>query len=197
MSEIDAVLEFWFGPLDERGVAGDEAIARWWKKSDAFDAEIEAKFGALRRAVMGGAHDAWLESAEGLVAYIVVLDQFSRNLGRGTAVMYEADELALAATHRVLDAGLHYRLGVDHAATVYMPLMHSEALEDQDLCVGLFQQLAKHYPDIARLPNNVSYAIKHRDIVARFGRFPHRNEILGRESTPEELEFLKEPGSSF
>lgn len=191
------VLEFWFGELDERGVAPAERIKRWWMKSDEFDREIEERFGELRREVIAGEHDDWLDNDEGLVAYIVVLDQFSRNLGRGTPVMFEADHLALAATHKALDAGVHREVGVDYAVLVLMPLMHSENLEDQNRCIALFQALAAKYPDIERLAGNVNYAIAHRDIIERFGRFPHRNEILGRETTPEEREFLKQPGSSF
>ena len=197
MSKVDEVLEFWFGDLDERGIARDATVKRWFVKDAEFDREIEERFGALRKEVMNGEHDDWLDTADGLVAYIVVLDQFSRNLGRGTPVMYEADAQALSTTHAALDRGLHHEVGLDHAVAILMPLMHSEELDDQELCVALFQELASRYPDVERIGNSLDYAIKHRDFVARWGRFPHRNAILDRESTPEELKFLKQPGSSF
>lgn len=197
MTTANDILDFWFGELDHRGCASDEKVRRWWTKSDDFDRELEDRFGKLRREMLAGAHEDWLEDPDSLIAYIVVLDQFSRNIGRGTPVMYEADQRALAATKRALDAGLHRMMATSFRVALYMPLMHSESLADQDMCIGLFQELAAQRRDVDRLGQNVEFAIKHRDIVQRFGRFPHRNEILGRESTPEELEFLQQPGSSF
>lgn len=196
MAQVDAVIEFWFGDVDERGVAPDSAIQQWWTKSDDFDRELEARFEELRVAVRDGEHDDWLDDPRAIVAYIVVLDQFSRNIGRDTPVMYEADEQALAAAKVALD-NFYDELGVDFKVAVLMPLMHSEQLDDQELCVEMFAELAEQYPDIERLESNYDYAVKHRDIVADWGRFPHRNEILGRPSTPEEIEFLKMPGSAF
>lgn len=197
MTQQQDVLDFWFGDLDESGVADEAAVKRWFQKSDEFDELLRSKFGELRREVMRGEHDDWLETPSGRIAYIVALDQFSRNLGRGTPAMYEADDLALAATHTALDQGLHRELGVDFRIALYMPLMHAENVPDQERCVVLFAELAAQNPDLERIAGSVKYAKAHRDIVARFGRFPHRNEILGRPSTTEELEFLEQPGSSF
>jgi uncharacterized protein (DUF924 family) len=197
MDEAHDVLQFWFGTLDEKGCADDATIKRWWTKSAAFDAEIRNQFEGLRESIVAGSHEHWLNEPLSLVAYIVVVDQFCRNVGRGTPVMYEGDERALAATHRAIEAGWITDLGVDHAIAVLMPLMHSEAVADQKLGIAQFEDLARRNPEIDRLPQSVDYMVKHHDIVAQFGRFPHRNEILGRESTPEELAFLQQPGSSF
>ena len=170
------VLTFWFA--DSR---------RWWKKDPAFDAETRDRFLALHGAVGRGEHEDWLETPRGALAYVIVLDQLSRNMFRGSGGMFEGDERARTATYRALERGFDEGLSDDERMFLYMPLMHSEDIADQDRCAVLFKAL----------PDQLSYAKQHRDIVHRFGRFPHRNAVLGRTSTAEELEFLKQPGSSF
>lgn len=172
------VLEFWFADK-----------ARWWKKDPAFDAEIRERFGELHAAILRGQWEALRETARGALAYVIVLDQFSRNMFRGTARSFASDTQALEAARAAVERGLDRELSVSERGFLYMPFMHSEALADQDRSVALFSGLGES--------GSVSYAEKHRDIVLRFGRFPHRNEILGRASSPEELAFLSEPGSSF
>jgi uncharacterized protein (DUF924 family) len=174
---MDDVLSFWFADA-----------SRWFKKDRAFDAEIRERFGALHEALERGEHEAWLDSPRGALAYVIVLDQFSRNMFRGTARSFASDARALKAACAALDRGFDRELSPPERGFLYMPLMHSEALADQERCVELFR------PEGAE---RLRYAEMHRDIVRRFGRFPHRNEILGRPSTPEEIEFLKQPGSSF
>ncbi len=174
---MDDVLTFWFA---------DEA--RWWKKDPAFDAEITRRFGALHAAIERGEHEAWLGTARGALAYVIVLDQFSRNMFRGDPRAFASDARARAAAKTALEKGFDQELTKHERSFLYMPLMHSEELVDQDQCVELFR---------SENPGQLDYAVRHRDIVARFGRFPHRNAILGRASTPEETEFLKQPGSSF
>ncbi len=197
--EAKQVLDFWFGELDEHGRADAAHAQRWWKKDEAFDAEIREGFGPLIDAVMAGAREAWLSEPRGALAYVIVLDQFSRNAFRGTKRSFAGDERALAATRRSLAAGFDRRLVHDERAFLYMPLMHAEDLEAQELCVSLFSALRDEAaPDQrADAEEQLSFAVQHRDIIARFGHFPHRNEILGRRSTPEEIAFLKTPGSSF
>ena len=197
MNEVESVLHFWFGDLDERGVATAETVKRWWTKLGAFDAEIYSKFGRLIEQAVAGELEHWRSDPESMVAYIVVLDQFTRNVGRGTARMYAGDARALSAAHLVIEQGWIDDYGVDHAVAVLMPFMHSEDLADHDVGTQQFDALAARYPDVERLANSVLYMHKHRVIVEQFGCYPHRNEILGRASTPEELAFLKRPGSSF
>lgn len=194
------VLTFWFGEVQDNGTAQEGISARWWKKSDAFDAECRERFQPSIEAALAGKLDDWTKSPEGRTAFIVLLDQFSRNVFRGTARSFGSDALALTQSKQAVAAGEQYKVPVCYGYFMLMPYMHSEALADQERCVELFQELADKTPaGPAResVSGAVGFAEKHRDIVRRFGRFPHRNAILERESTPEEAEFLKQPGSSF
>jgi len=177
LPSIEDVLGFWFA--DSK---------RWWTKDTAFDAEIRDRFLGLHDAVERGAREEWLETARGALAYVIVLDQFSRNMFRGSARMFEGDERALSAARSAIDRGFDQGLSTDERSFLYMPFMHSEDIADQDRSVQLFA---------STVPESLSYAEKHRAVVRRFGRFPHRNALLARASTAEELEFLKQPGSSF
>jgi uncharacterized protein (DUF924 family) len=199
MDEITSVLQFWFGDLDARGAADPEHAARWWTKDDGFDARIREHFGALHAAVAGGERETWLASDRGSLAYVIVLDQFSRNMFRGSARSFEYDASALRAAIAAIARGVDRRLAFDERGFLYMPLMHSEDLAMQERCVALFAALCDEAPDTLReqAARSLSYAERHRDIVKRFGRFPHRNALLGRTSTFEEVSFLTEPGSSF
>lgn len=171
------VLTFWFADP-----------SRWWKRDSTFDAEIRDRFLTLHNAVERDEREDWLETPGGALAYVLVLDQFSRNMFRGSARMFEGDARALAAARGALDRGIDRSLSHDERMFLYMPFMHSEDIVDQERCVGLFASAMQEW---------VRYAEQHRDIVRRFGRFPHRNALLGRQSTSAELEFLKQPGSSF
>jgi uncharacterized protein (DUF924 family) len=176
-TSVDDVLTFWFSDP-----------GRWWKKDPAFDDEIRDRFLELHEAVRRGERQDWCGTPRGALAYVIVLDQFSRNLFRGSSRSFECDAQALAAARGALDRGFDRGLSADERMFVYMPFMHSEDIADQDRCVALFASEPQQ---------STSYAEKHRDIIRRFGRFPHRNALLGRQSTAEELEFLKQPGSSF
>jgi uncharacterized protein (DUF924 family) len=193
------VLEYWFGALDVNGCADAEHVRRWWSKDPALDAEIRARFAPLQAAALSGRLTSWRDTARGSLAYIVVLDQFSRNMFRDTAAMFGGDALALDAALSGIELGMDRALRLDERSTFYMPLMHSEELALQERCVQLFQAFADEASGSARenLQSRVGYAERHRDIVRKFGRFPHRNALLGRTSTPAEIEFLKGPGSSF
>src|SRR5690606_14007330 len=142
---------------------------------------------------------SWAEGPRGLHAAIIVLDQFSRNMFRDTPQMFSGDAMALRLCYEFIALGFDKRVPPALCTFAYMPLMHSERLVDQERCIELFQQLADSLEGTRReaLLYNVDFAIRHRDIIAQFGRFPHRNEILGRESSPQEIDFLKRPGSSF
>jgi uncharacterized protein (DUF924 family) len=195
----ERVLRFWFGTTDEDGMSADEVAGRWFGKAAAFDEAIVEQFGEEHAAVMRGERDGWLASARGRLAYLIVLDQMSRNMFRDTPGMFASDELALAAAMEGIDRGMDRTLSGDLRAFYYLPLMHSERLEVQQRCVELFRSFTEESEGRARerMANSLKYAIAHRDIVAKWGRFPHRNAILGRESTAEEKAFLEQPGSSF
>ncbi len=200
MSSPDEILEFWFGPLDDEGLASKVYSKRWFEKSDGFDNEVRERFEEDYRVIAGDDREDWLQQPLSWLAYILVLDQFARNMFRGRAQMYAEDDRALRAATAGLYKGFDRTLSGDHRVFCYMPLMHAESLEHQDRCVQLFEAFAEEASPGAlkdRLRDNHKYALWHRDIVRDWGRFPHRNAILGRESTPEEQAFLNKPGSSF
>jgi uncharacterized protein (DUF924 family) len=197
--EARAVLDFWFGALDGSGRATAERRQRWWRKDADFDALIRQRFESRWQAAAAGELDHWSSSAEGRLALIVVLDQFPRNMFRDRAEMFATDRQALKLTVQGIESGLDRALSSDPAAFFYMPLMHSESRVDQHLGMRMYSELVARSPEDAReaVANNLDFMGRHFAIVDRFGRFPHRNAILGRESTPDEVQFLEQPGSSF
>lgn len=201
MTQVDPedVLYFWFGELDSDGLALESQVARWWKKDAKFDDVIRSRFGDTHQRLADGRGEDWCENPRGTLAFIIVLDQFSRNLYRNDPAMFTHDDRARAATDHGLERGFDRELGLDGRAFFYMPLMHSEAIADQDRCVELFTVLHDETEGRARAraANSLGHAHKHREVVRRFGRFPHRNPVLGRTSTGEEFAFLQQPGSSF
>jgi uncharacterized protein (DUF924 family) len=176
----ETVLSFWFS---------DEVKAKWWVKEDAFDEAVRARFGAAFEAARNGAMDHWAETPEGALALVILLDQVPRNSFRGTPRAFSGDYKALAIAKAAIDRGFDAALPSDRRNFLYMPFQHSERLEDQERGMGLFAS-----NDVT---DGLKYMTLHRDIIAHFGRFPHRNSILGRVSTREELDFLQQPGSSF
>jgi uncharacterized protein (DUF924 family) len=175
-----AVLNFWFKECTPQ---------QWFKKDAVLDATIEARFGAAIEEGLAGSLDAWTESQAGCLALILILDQFTRNVYRGTPEAFSGDSRALAICTLCCERG--YLEHPDHGWRHFMlvPMMHSEDIQVQEASLPLFQE---HTDERV-----YSFATRHRDIIARFGRYPHRNIILGRASTDEELDFLQEPGSSF
>jgi uncharacterized protein (DUF924 family) len=196
---IEDVLDFWFGELNEFGCSSPEHRKRWWTKSDAFDDAIKSHFLHEYEAVVAAERETWRNTERGALAYIIVLDQFSRNMFRGAPEMFAADELSREACREGLDAGFDTELAFDERVFFYLPLEHSESIADHLRCHEIFERLLESAPEDleADAKYYLDYASQHRAIVERFGRYPHRNETLGRASTPEETEFLKEPGSSF
>lgn len=190
-SESDRVLDFWFGPEDEPGYG--EWREAWFRKDEAFDDEVRERFGELYEEAASGALDGWRDDARSCLALVILLDQFPRNMFRGDPRTHATDDKALEASKYAVDRALDRELPGFQRQFLYMPFMHSEDLEDQRRSVELFEILAG-VPDSTDV---TSYAARHMEIVERFGRFPHRNELLGRASTPEEAEFLGQPGSSF
>jgi len=183
------VLRFWFGdgPLFA-------SRPEWFRKSDAFDREIERRFGTLIEQALRGELAAWCENAETALAQVIVLDQFTRNVFRNTPRAFAGDPLALPAARSMLARGQDQALPALQRVFVCLPLEHAEDLDAQEESVQLFARIEGQ---IGTTDGWLDFARRHRDIVARFGRFPHRNAILGRPSTPEELAFLSQPGSGF
>ena len=171
---IDEVLGFWFSP---------EAQARWFDSTPQFDRTIAERFGALHDRALAGELDHWTGDAAGALALLILLDQFPRNMFRGTPRAFESDAKALAVSKAAIEKGFDQERPLRERTFFYLPLEHSENLADQVECVRLTREAS--YEDY------LDYAIAHHDIIARFGRFPHRNAILGRASSEEEAEFLK------
>jgi uncharacterized protein (DUF924 family) len=187
------VLDFWFLPAEAEGYG--KARGEWFRKDAQFDAAIAERFGdAIRQAVAGGLREWDAEGAQGTLARILVLDQFTRNAFRGTPASFSGDALALAAASELVASGADRTLTPLQRSFAYLPFEHAEDARMQEQAVRLLAELKEYGPDFA---GAVDYAHRHRGVIARFGRFPHRNAILGRASTPDELAFLSLPGSGF
>ena len=178
--EIQAVLSFWFEELEPQ---------QWWIKDEVLDELIRSRFGELHRAAIAGELSHWRETPAGRLAEIIILDQFSRNIYRDRPEAFAYDGMALVLAEEAVRAGADRAFEAPEKAFFYMPYMHSESAAIHEQALKLFDQPGVEF--------NLEYEIRHKAIIDRFGRYPHRNETLGRESTAEERRFLKEPGSSF
>ncbi len=176
----DDVLSFWFSEIDP---------AKWWVKDVNFDRMITDRFATLHEQANHCELFSWRDSAKGRLAEIIVLDQFSRNIFRDTPKAFASDKLALALAQQAISLGKDAELSASQRSFMYIPYMHSESLIIHDIALQLYKNNG--------LESNLDAEIRHRDIIARFGRYPHRNSILNRTSTSAELEFLQQPGSAF
>ena len=199
--QASAVLAFWFG---EPGSSERETFRElWFRKSEATDRRIVEQFGPLIERALRGELADWARQPEGALAQVVLLDQFTRNVFRDTPRAFAGDARALAAATAMVGQRQDEALPALQRCFVYMPFEHAEGMGAQDEAVRLFTRLADSAsstppaPMAADLRNMLDYAEKHRAVIRRFGRFPHRNAILGRHSTPDEIAFLQEPGSRF
>ena len=174
------VLDFWFDELTPRD---------WFNGGEEVDKVITARFSDLHNAAVQGELYTWRESGAGRLAEIIVLDQFSRNIGRNSPQAFSADPMALVLAQEAVSGGYDHQLNEQQKSFLYMPYMHSESLVIHQQAVELFSQTG--------LEHNLDFELKHKVIIEKFGRYPHRNAILGRISTPKEIEFLQQPGSSF
>jgi uncharacterized protein (DUF924 family) len=174
------IIEFWFEEIEPR---------QWWIKDDTFDQQIRDRFTVVHQQASMCELFTWRETALGRLAEIIILDQFSRNMFRGTAQAFARDQIALVLSQEAISLGVDMELPPKQRSFMYLPFMHSESLLIHQQAESLYHRLED--------PSSLEYELKHKEIIVRFGRYPHRNEILGRESTEEEKEFLKEPGSSF
>lgn len=187
------VLDFWFLPADHP--QHGQSRAEWWRKDAAFDALVRQRFAATLQAALEGGLDEWDGlGARGTLARILVLDQFTRNAWRDTPAAFAGDARALQAALALVDSGAHLGLTPLQRWFAYMPLEHAEDLALQQRSLALFSTLAGEGPGFA---SALDYARSHLDVIARFGRFPHRNAILGRVSTPAEAAYLAQPGAGF
>lgn len=199
MPDVEDVLSFWFGTIAEDGSCAPECVKRWWAKDEDFDREVTETFAAAIAAAEAGQLDAWRDTARGCLALVILCDQLTRNSRRGSGSQYDADEKAQGLVRHALEQGFADQLRTMECYFLYMPFMHAESRELQREGIALFDRLAATAEPGAKksAEGAADYMRRHEEIVARFGRFPHRNEMLGRASTPEEVEFLKQPGSSF
>lgn len=179
-TEAGQVLDFWFN---------EENKPYWFKKSQAFDDKIKEKFWNTLLAAKAGELVVWRDSAEGYLAEIIVLDQFSRNLYRNSPKAFDQDGMALILAQEIIKREDYKQLPTEQRKFAIMPFMHSESKKIHEQGLPLFEALNDDY--------TLDFEIRHKEIIDRFGRYPHRNEVLGRESTAEEIEFLKQPNSSF
>lgn len=187
------VLDFWFLPKTDP--AYGTVRKEWFRKDDNFDASIRQRFGHLIDIALAGGLREWdALGPEGVLARLLVLDQFTRNAHREQPKSFAGDALALAAAQSLVDGGGDQRLSPLQRWFVYMPFEHAEDARIQERAISLFTALAQ---GDATFNDALDYALRHRGVIARFGRFPHRNVILGRASTPDEMAFLQQPGSSF
>ncbi|MDA0323833.1 MAG: DUF924 domain-containing protein [Verrucomicrobia bacterium] len=195
----DKILSYWFGELADDAECAAQMAALWWQKGEKTDCDIAARFGESLEIAMQGGLDDWSRDPRSLVALIILLDQFSRNIYRGTRRAFEQDTQAFELCRIGVDAGTDMDLRPIERVFFYLPLEHAESIEAQQQCVALYEQLRDDVEDAHRatFEGYVDYANKHREVIEKFGRFPHRNAILGRDSTPQELEYLAQPGAGF
>jgi uncharacterized protein (DUF924 family) len=174
------ILRFWFEEIDP---------AKWWAKDVAFDELIRARFSEVHAQATRCELFEWRAEPKGRLAEVIVLDQFSRNMYRGSTLSFAGDALALALAQEAVFARADEALSPTERSFLYLPFMHSESLRIHAVAVELYRKNG--------IQGNLDFEIRHQQIIERFGRYPHRNDILGRQSTDEEIEFLKQPGSGF
>jgi uncharacterized protein (DUF924 family) len=194
MSPADQILYFWFGVAGTPEATYAQRCKLWFQKRDETDQEIRARFLSFYQQAVAGEFAHWEAEPTSCLALMLLLDQFPRNLFRGTPQAFASDPQALAVANRAIDRQFDQALPPIQRLFIYLPFEHSEAMPDQQRSVSLFRELVNANPELLDV---FDYANRHLAVIKRFGRFPHRNVILGRTSTLQEVEFLKQPGSSF
>ncbi|WP_041432350.1 DUF924 family protein [Thiobacillus denitrificans] len=198
-STPESVLAFWFGPPGSAAETAARQRKLWFGKTPENDVAVSERFGQTLEQAAHGALDAWAKTPRGRLALVIVLDQFPHHVYRGRREAFACDAQALTLSLAAIATGEDRELAPLERVFLYLPLEHAESLAVQEQAVSLFETLAGEAapPERAVFDDFLNYARRHRDVVARFGRFPHRNAILGRASSPAEIEFLKQPGSGF
>lgn len=199
MESPETICEFWFGTDQDDLDIIRQRSKLWWSKNPDVDMEIKARFSSYLAKATNGELEGWKQTPLGTLALILLTDQFSRNMYRDTAEAFTYDAIAQTLCKQGLKDGTDQSLRPIQRVFFYMPLEHSESLADQEHCIQLFQRLAAESEPHSKdgFERYIDFAVRHRDIINRFGRFPHRNALLNRVSTPAEIDFLKTPGSSF
>jgi uncharacterized protein (DUF924 family) len=199
MSQVEEILLFWFGTGTDDLVTASRQKSLWWEKNAQNDVLIRTRFEALVLAADAGRLEDWRATPDGLLALILLTDQFPRNMYRDKPDAFRFDARARKYCLEALDTAVDTRLRPIQRIFLYLPLEHSETLAHQERCLSLMNALAQEVPATWRtsFEGYAAFAERHREIIERFGRFPHRNALLGRPSTAEELQFLQQPGSSF
>ncbi len=199
METVEAIHQFWFGNDTDDAQVAEQKKKLWWSKDTDMDRIIAERFENSTLAAADGSLNSWQTSPCGLLALILLTDQFPRNMYRDTSASFAYDHIALQLCTQALELRVDLQLRPIKRVFVYLPLEHSESIEDQERAVQLFKQLTNGVgaSEKTTFDGFYQFAARHRDIIARFGRFPHRNEILRRTSTPEEIAFLNTAGSSF
>lgn len=190
---IEQIHTYWFGELDDSGMPAVSRHQLWFQSTPENDRYCREHFGDLVAQATAGGLQNWAGCDRGLIALILLLDQFTRNIHRGSPRAFSGDARALALVQDCIAHGHHQRLPAIHQVFLYLPLEHSEDLEAQEECVSLFEELAT-VTGLQQIGDFLRYAVAHRDVIARFGRFPHRNGILGRRSTAGEMAHLEQHG---
>ena len=180
IDNYNQIIDFWFKEISP---------SKWWSKDQGFDDLIRTRFGNVHQAAVTGELWTWRSNALGALAEIIVIDQFSRNIYRNTKLSFAYDPIALVLAQNIIQQKLDLQLTPTMRGFAYLPFMHSESALIHEEAVKIYQS--------SKLDGNLEFELKHKIIIDRFGRYPHRNEVLGRESSSEELEFLKSEGSSF
>ena len=178
--QSDEIIDFWFAEIDKKF---------WFVKDDSFDQLLVERFSAVHQQAIQGELFEWRHSATGRLAEVIILDQFSRNMFRGTAQSFAYDSMALVLAQEAIGMGADSELPIAQRNFLYMPFMHSESLVVHNIAMNLFSEKSDE--------STLSFEIRHKEIIDKFGRYPHRNEILNRQSTDDELEFLNAPNSGF
>ena len=193
---IEDILAFWFGELDSAGMCSDTRNKLWFQSNAEGDEQIRGRFGGLVEAAIEGALGHWQDTARGTIALVILLDQFTRNIYRDSPAAFSGDAKALQLARDAVARGDDSGMPAIHRVFLYIPYEHSENLEDQDAGIDCFDRLLEESSRSAEaeITDFRRYMVAHRDVIAQFGRFPHRNAILGRESTSAELEHLKHHG---
>lgn len=196
---VQTIHRFWFGTLDSEQCPEKEYQDQWFGKNEEFDKRVRSQFGTYLETAVMGALDRWVKNDAGAIALIILLDQFPRNIFRGSPKSYAYDHKAMATADPLIRQEAFLRVPPCWGYFMLMPAMHCENLDVQDLSVASFARLreASSGPAKAMIESAYSYAVKHREVVARFGRFPHRNAILGRSGTTEEIAYLAAGGPTF
>ena len=191
-----SILRFWFGDDPLKPLANERM---WFSKNSSVDADIRERFSTELESAGNGAYDDWVKTPDGALALAILLDQFSRQIYRGTEQAFAFDERALKTAQIALAHGFDAKMGVVERCFLYLPFEHCERLEPQERTVELFSTLYEEASGAEKIfiAETLDYAVRHREVIQTFGRFPHRNDILGRSSTNAELDFLKTPGARF